>query len=56
MRGEAFVEEDSKAGNFVELKGAHMHKGAKAAHLTYLGDCEIGEKNKHWLRNNYRKL
>ena len=30
-------------GNFVELKKARLGKGAKANHLTYLGDAEIGE-------------
>ncbi len=29
-------------GNFVEAKKAVLGKGAKANHLTYLGDCEIG--------------
>ncbi len=44
MRGGAVVEKNSRVGNFVELKGAHFHEGVKAAHLTYLGDCEIGER------------
>jgi bifunctional UDP-N-acetylglucosamine pyrophosphorylase / glucosamine-1-phosphate N-acetyltransferase len=30
-------------GNFVETKKAKLHKGAKANHLAYLGDTEIGE-------------
>jgi bifunctional UDP-N-acetylglucosamine pyrophosphorylase/glucosamine-1-phosphate N-acetyltransferase len=30
-------------GNFVETKKASLGKGAKANHLTYLGDAEIGE-------------
>jgi bifunctional UDP-N-acetylglucosamine pyrophosphorylase/glucosamine-1-phosphate N-acetyltransferase len=30
-------------GNFVEGKKARLGKGAKANHLTYLGDTEIGE-------------
>jgi len=30
-------------GNFVETKKARLGKGAKANHLTYLGDAEIGE-------------
>ena len=29
-------------GNFVELKAARMGDGAKAGHLTYLGDAEVG--------------
>ena len=31
-------------GNFVELKNTRMGPGAKAAHLTYLGDAEVGAK------------
>lgn len=31
-------------GNFVETKKAKLHRGAKANHLAYLGDTEIGEK------------
>ena len=34
---------DSKVGNFVELKKTVMGAGAKAQHLAYLGDAEIGE-------------
>ena len=29
-------------GNFVELKATHLGDGAKANHLTYLGDSEVG--------------
>ncbi len=29
-------------GNFVELKNTTLHPGAKANHLAYLGDAEIG--------------
>ena len=32
-----------KVGNFVETKKAHLKAGAKASHLSYLGDCEVGE-------------
>lgn len=31
-----------KVGNFVETKKAKLHTGAKASHLSYLGDCDIG--------------
>jgi bifunctional UDP-N-acetylglucosamine pyrophosphorylase / glucosamine-1-phosphate N-acetyltransferase len=31
-------------GNFVELKNSVLHAGAKANHLAYLGDAEIGER------------
>lgn len=32
----------SKVGNFVEVKKARLGDGAKANHLTYLGDAEVG--------------
>lgn len=31
-------------GNFVELKNTHLGEGAKAGHLTYLGDTDIGAR------------
>jgi bifunctional UDP-N-acetylglucosamine pyrophosphorylase/glucosamine-1-phosphate N-acetyltransferase len=32
----------AKVGNFVELKKTHLGEGAKAQHLSYLGDAIIG--------------
>ena len=32
----------ARVGNFVEVKNSVLHEGAKAGHLTYLGDSEIG--------------
>ena len=37
------IGEKAHIGNFVEGKKARLGKGAKANHLTYLGDTEIGE-------------
>ena len=34
---------EAHIGNFVETKKARLGKGAKANHLTYLGDAEVGE-------------
>lgn len=42
LRPGAILEEGAKVGNFVEVKKAVLGKGAKASHLTYLGDSEIG--------------
>ena len=42
LRPGAVLEENSKIGNFVEMKKATLGKGAKASHLTYLGDAEVG--------------
>ena len=36
--------EGAKIGNFVETKNAWLAAGAKASHLTYLGDAEIGPR------------
>ena len=36
------LQENSKVGNFVEVKKSVLGKGAKANHLTYLGDAEVG--------------
>ena len=32
-------------GNFVELKKTSLGDGAKANHLAYLGDAEVGERS-----------
>jgi len=34
-----------KIGNFVEVKKSEMKDGAKASHLSYIGDAEIGENS-----------
>ena len=33
-----------KIGSFVEIKKAIIGEGSKVPHLSYMGDCEIGEK------------
>ncbi|MBK9294336.1 MAG: bifunctional UDP-N-acetylglucosamine diphosphorylase/glucosamine-1-phosphate N-acetyltransferase GlmU [Oligoflexia bacterium] len=43
LRPETVVGEEVHLGNFVELKKATIGNRSKANHLTYLGDCEIGE-------------
>ncbi len=42
LRPGSEIGEDAHIGNFVETKKAKVGKGAKAGHLTYLGDAEIG--------------
>jgi bifunctional UDP-N-acetylglucosamine pyrophosphorylase/glucosamine-1-phosphate N-acetyltransferase len=37
------IGEKAKVGNFVEVKKAKLGAGAKASHLTYLGDATVGE-------------
>ena len=43
-RAGTVLDDDVHLGNFVETKKAHLGKGAKANHLAYLGDAEIGPK------------
>ncbi len=42
LRPGAVLEAGSKVGNFVEVKNAVLGEGAKANHLTYLGDATVG--------------
>ncbi|EIE52668.1 bifunctional N-acetylglucosamine-1-phosphate uridyltransferase/glucosamine-1-phosphate acetyltransferase [Citreicella sp. 357] len=44
LRPGAELAEHSRVGNFVEIKNAHLGAGAKANHLTYIGDADIGER------------
>lgn len=44
LRPGTVLEEKAKIGNFVETKKAHLGKGAKANHLTYLGDVTVGAR------------
>jgi bifunctional UDP-N-acetylglucosamine pyrophosphorylase / glucosamine-1-phosphate N-acetyltransferase len=43
LRPGSEIGEEAHIGNFVETKKARLGKGAKASHLTYLGDAEVGE-------------
>ncbi|WP_285422802.1 bifunctional UDP-N-acetylglucosamine diphosphorylase/glucosamine-1-phosphate N-acetyltransferase GlmU [Pseudomonas sp. efr-133-TYG-103a] len=44
LRPGSVLEARAHVGNFVELKNAHLGEGAKAGHLTYLGDAVIGAR------------
>jgi bifunctional UDP-N-acetylglucosamine pyrophosphorylase/glucosamine-1-phosphate N-acetyltransferase len=44
LRPDAKLHEDVHVGNFVEVKKSELKRGAKANHLTYLGDATVGEK------------
>lgn len=44
LRPLAHLEADSHVGNFVELKKARLCQGAKANHLSYIGDAVVGAK------------
>src|SRR6185369_11409314 len=43
LRPGADIGEDAHIGNFVEVKKVKVGKGAKANHLSYLGDGTVGE-------------
>jgi bifunctional UDP-N-acetylglucosamine pyrophosphorylase / glucosamine-1-phosphate N-acetyltransferase len=45
LRGNARLEGENRVGNFVEVKNSTYAKGAKSAHLSYLGDATIGENS-----------
>jgi len=42
LRPGAVLDAKVRVGNFVEVKNTHMGEGAKANHLAYLGDGEVG--------------
>jgi bifunctional UDP-N-acetylglucosamine pyrophosphorylase/glucosamine-1-phosphate N-acetyltransferase len=44
LREGSQLEEGVHMGNFVETKKALLRAGAKASHLSYLGDAEVGER------------
>ena len=43
LRPGSEMEEGAYIGNFVEMKQSRLGKGAKANHLSYLGDADIGD-------------
>lgn len=44
LRPGAELAEDVHIGNFVEVKASRLGAGAKANHLTYLGDTDVGAR------------
>ena len=44
LRPGAEIGEDAHIGNFVEVKKSVIGKGAKANHLSYIGDARVGAK------------
>jgi bifunctional UDP-N-acetylglucosamine pyrophosphorylase / glucosamine-1-phosphate N-acetyltransferase len=42
LRPGAKIGNKAKVGNFVEIKNATLNEGAKANHLSYIGDAEVG--------------
>ncbi len=44
LRPNTVVGDEIKVGDFVELKNATIGNGTKIAHLTYVGDAQVGER------------
>ena len=44
LRGGAALGADVHVGNFVEIKNSTLGEGAKANHLAYLGDADVGAR------------
>ncbi len=44
LRPGAALGDDVHIGNFVEVKNSTLAKGAKANHLAYVGDAQVGER------------
>lgn len=42
IRPETVIGRDCRIGNFVEIKKSTIGDGTKAAHLSYIGDAEVG--------------
>ncbi len=45
LRPGSHLQENSKVGNFVELKKTTLGAGAKINHLSYIGDTSVGAKS-----------
>jgi len=43
LRPGTHLGEGARVGNFVEMKKSTIGKGSKVNHLSYIGDCEMGE-------------
>ena len=44
LRDGANVGNECRVGNYVEIKKSVLHDGVKAAHLSYVGDAEVGAR------------
>ena len=42
MRPNSHVGKECKIGDFVEIKNSNFGDGSKSAHLTYIGDADVG--------------
>ncbi|NOY39859.1 MAG: UDP-N-acetylglucosamine diphosphorylase/glucosamine-1-phosphate N-acetyltransferase [Nitrospirae bacterium] len=44
LRPGTMIMKDARIGNFVEVKASTIGEGAKAQHLSYIGDADVGKK------------
>lgn len=44
LRPNCHLKNGVKIGNFVEIKNSTLGEGSKSAHLTYIGDAQVGRK------------
>jgi bifunctional UDP-N-acetylglucosamine pyrophosphorylase/glucosamine-1-phosphate N-acetyltransferase len=44
LRADSELKQGVKIGNFVEVKNAVLGEGTKAAHLSYIGDADVGAR------------
>ena len=44
LRPQTIMKTNSHVGNFVEVKKSTLGEGAKAGHLSYIGDSEVGKR------------
>jgi len=45
LRPDAVLQENAKAGTFVEIKNSTVGPGSKIPHLSYVGDADIGSES-----------
>lgn len=43
LRGGAYVGKGCRVGDFVEIKASSLGEGTKVAHLSYVGDAQVGK-------------
>lgn len=44
LRNHTVIGNNCRIGNFVEFKNSNFGNGSKCAHLTYIGDSDVGER------------
>lgn len=44
LRNNTCIKGEARIGNFVEFKNTNFDLGSKCAHLTYVGDSDVGKK------------